>query len=133
MRGDELMRYFYILRSEILKEGRISSLAVRTIISSFGPSDMARLQKQAPPGAHGFFMGDRLGGDGWDVKLPDGSSEKYYISLPGDIQAQTTVHLADPPSSHLGEAVEDTTIKALGKHYVEYLRGLLTEAEARFT
>jgi len=38
-----------------------------------------------PPGATSFFIGDELGGTGWEVSQPDGSTEKYYIDLPEEI------------------------------------------------
>ena len=40
------------------------------------PEDLTRFGPP-PPNAKGFFIGDNLGGSGWEVKLPDGSIEKY--------------------------------------------------------
>ena len=39
-----------------------------------------------PPGATSFFIGDELGGTGWEVPQPDGSTEKVlYFDLPEEI------------------------------------------------
>jgi hypothetical protein len=84
MRDDPLLKYFYILRSEILKEGRLET-GSRLHIRSFSfPGDLQRLGPK-PSGAKTFFMGDQAGGSGWEVELPDGSTEKLYLDLPGDI------------------------------------------------
>ncbi len=50
LRADQLMKFFYDLRSEILKEGSIGPLSVHTHIQSFGPEDQRRLWATAPPG-----------------------------------------------------------------------------------
>lgn len=35
-----------------------------------------------PPHATRFFLGDARGGAGWEIRLPDGTTEKYYVELP---------------------------------------------------
>ncbi len=132
MRDDELMKYFYKLRSEILKEGSIGPLSTHTHIGSLGPADMQLLQEGAPPGAKAFFMGDRLGGDGWEVELADGTKETYYVTLPGEIDATTSLHFKDAPTEHQGEQIEDTSIGALAARYIAYIRQLVSEASKRF-
>ena len=58
-----------------------------------------------PEGANGFFIGDNLGGSGWEVYLPDGSTEKYYVAMLDEIQSQIQVnlHFPDPPKRHDGQ------------------------------
>ena len=77
-------------------------------------------------------MGDQLGGHGWEIELPDGTVEKYYVELPDAVKASTSLHFSDAPSTHLGEQLQDTSIEALAQHYVEYLRGLVKKAHERF-
>ena len=75
MMSDPLMKYFYNLRSEILKEGSLK-VSTHTYISHLQlPHDLARFGPP-PPNAKAFFIGDNLGGTGWEVQLPDGSVEK---------------------------------------------------------
>src|SRR3954452_21938300 len=69
---------------------------------------------------------------GWEVELPDGSTDKYYVALPGDLQVTTTLHFDRPPITHAGQPLEDTSIEALAQHYVDYLRRLVHEATATF-
>ena len=45
-------------------------------------SEIAALQRNPPLGARVFFIGDHLGGSGWEVELPDGSTGNYYVQLP---------------------------------------------------
>jgi len=90
MRGDPLLKYFYDLRSEILKEGSTRT-SVNLQINRFTSTDIARFGPP-PPGATGFVMGDALGGVGWQVPQPNGKTEMYYVGLPGDIGSITVEH-----------------------------------------
>ncbi len=79
-------------------------------------------------------MGDRLGGDGWYVKLPDGSPETYYVKPPDGVQGVvTSVHFEDAPTEHQGEVISETSMDALAERYIAYLRGLVAEAKERFS
>ncbi|MDP9191469.1 MAG: hypothetical protein M3P06_07185 [Acidobacteriota bacterium] len=40
-----------------------------------------------PANARAFFSGDRLGGSGWEIDLPGGRVEKYYVQLPDELPA----------------------------------------------
>src|SRR5262249_12088167 len=72
MAADPLMKYFYNLRSEILKEG-VLKVSTHTHLKHFRPSQDIGRFGPPPPNAKGFFIGDHLGGSGWEVELPDGS------------------------------------------------------------
>jgi len=54
--------------------------------------------------------------------------------LPDDLNQRVTtrLHFADPPATHLGQPVSDTSIEALAQHYVGYLRSLLERAGQQF-
>jgi hypothetical protein len=81
---DPLMRFFYKLRSEILKKGSLGVAGSVSIHNLNLPEDVRRFGAP-PPNACGFFAGDAAGGVGWNIRLPDGSIEKYYVDLPADI------------------------------------------------
>jgi hypothetical protein len=125
MRADPLMRYFVKLRNEIEKEASDNQLSARTHIKSFSDSDIARLGPR-PPNATSFFIGDNVGGSGWEVKLPDGEVEKFYVELPPDI-GSTSVHLLDAP-----QGAEKSAAELVGS-YIGKLEALVTEARQRFT
>ena len=129
MRGDPLLKYFYELRSTILKEGTVGT-AVNLHIERFRSSDKARFGTP-PPGATSFVMGDSLGGVGWEVPQPDGTTEIYYVGLPGDI-GSIEVHLAGAPKVHLGVQLPDSRVERLAELYLAYLERLLAQAVARF-
>jgi hypothetical protein len=130
MEKDELMRYFVTLRNNIEKRGKISTSVTIHNLTLRMPGDLLRLAPP-PPGATGFFIGDQLGGSGWEVKRPDGSVEKYYVALPSEI-ASVTLHFPDPPVTHLGQRILDTSIENLCKLYLEYLRRVLDAAKTKF-
>jgi hypothetical protein len=69
-----------------------------------------------PANARAFFSGDRLGGVGWDVELPGGGVEKYYVLLPDDLPA--------------GYTFSGTTRNAetLARRHVAQLRDMLRHA-----
>lgn len=130
MKTDALMRYFYLLRSEILKNGLLNVSTQVHIHSLRLPDDMARLGPP-PANATGFFIGDSLGESGWNVELPDGSTEKYYVQLPQE-SVSTSFHFPDPPRSHLGQELGESRIEVLSKIYIDYLQQLIQSAKQRF-
>ena len=66
MKSYPLMKYFYELRSEILKEGKLEHVT-QLYIRDFQPSRDMRRFGPPPPNVKGFFMGDQYGGSGWEV------------------------------------------------------------------
>jgi hypothetical protein len=130
MRNDELLRYFYKLRSEILKEGSLQT-TTSMYIEHLDISELRPLMEQRPAGAKDFFIGDQLGGSGWEVELPDGTTSKYYVDLPQHMLT-TTLHFPDPPQNHRGAPLQDTSVEALAKHYLDYLADLINQAVNRF-
>jgi len=125
MKQDPLMKYFYDLRTDIEKQTNRHT-APLTHIKSFDPGQDMRRFQPAPPGATGFFIGDQNGGSGWDVKLADGTIQKYYVDLPPDI-GEVTVRLPKAP-----EPFANVPAHQLVEKYLSYLDGLVAEAKARF-
>ncbi len=130
MKSDPLMKYFYELRSEILKEGKLEHVT-QLYIRDFQPSRDMRRFGPPPPNAKGFFMGDQYGGSGWEVQLHDGSIEKLYVELPYDI-AVASLHFPRPPENHLGSKMEDLSIEKLASLYFAYLDRLVVSAKEEF-
>jgi hypothetical protein len=132
MRADPLLRYFYELRSEILKEGPPEHSSSLTIDYLDG-TELAEIMADPPPGARSFFIGDSLGGSGWEVEMSDGSIETYYVRLPGSVKLETSLHLVDTPTHHRGVPIENDSLETLSRLYVSYLERLVADAEADFT
>jgi hypothetical protein len=127
MAKNELFKYFYDLRSSILKEGRLRvSTAVHINQLSF-PEDMARLPKPPPfLKVKGFFIGDNLGGSGYEILLPDGSIEKYYIELPDEIgRAELILH--DAPGV-VGDDLFSSSAVELSRNYLGYIGKMVKDA-----
>jgi len=127
MSEDPLMKYFYDLRSEILKEGSLEVL-VHVKIHKFNyPEDLTRIPPP-PPTVKAFFIGDNIGGSGWIVRLHDGSEEKLYVNLPSDI-AEVSLHFPSSPEYHLGRKLGDSSIESLCKLYIDYLKRMVSDAK----
>ena len=70
-----------------------------------------------PANAIAFFSGDRLGGSGWDIALPDGRVEKYYVVIPDHA----------PVGDSFGK--EGATAEAVARRYVAWMREMLKHAK----
>jgi hypothetical protein len=131
MRADKLLRFFYELRTEVLKTARRVPTAHRTHIKHLElPKDLARMGPK-PPGTTGFFIGDSAGGSGWLVRLPNGTQVPYYVDLPDDIGV-VDMTIRGAPLLHLGQPVLDDSAASLSSLYVNYLRNLLDDADKVF-
>jgi hypothetical protein len=131
MEQDELMKYFYRLRSPILKRGETGPISM-TMLGSVSTTQLQPLWDDPPPAARNFFVGDNLGGSGWLIDLPDGTTDKIYVELPDDIEVEMTFQVGDPPTLHKGEPITDTSMQALARLYLNYLSDLIAEATERF-
>ena len=122
-------KYLYELRSEILKEGLPIATTGSAQIRRLDTADLARIPR--PANATSFFIGDRLGGSGWELELPDGTKERWYVELPSSVAATTWAQFAaatsrkslPPPTAPIERVLTD---------YVSHLRSLVSEAEAEF-
>lgn len=130
MQDDELCRYFRDLRNEMLKTGRTSvGRSARGRVSVRG-GEVEELMRNPPPGALGFFIGDALGGSGWDVELPDGTRQALYVSLPESIDASFEM-LFDDGGPSVG-ADEPVSVQAASRYYVGLLREIVADAGRYF-
>lgn len=135
MKNDPLMTYFNKTRTDIIHEGELST-SNYTKIGFEGPVNvgtlMQELSKHAPPNTKGTFFGDPLGGNGWEVLMPDGSMEKVYFDLPEGVDVESGLTLPDPPAQHDGQPITDTSIANLGRLYIAALTRIVEEFIARF-
>lgn len=129
LRDNADFKYLYELRSQLLKEGVLGGISSSMHIEHFNTNQLAELQP--PPGARGFFIGDRLGGSGWEVALGDGAIETYYVDLPTTWKIKTAAHFADV-TTELGLAPPTKQIDRLLAEYLQHLSTLVSDAEAEF-
>jgi hypothetical protein len=85
-----------------------------------------------PPGARGFFLADEVGGSGWEIEMPDGRVEKFYVGLPESLKITTWFEFPDAPREHLGEPITDRSVSNLAHLYIRYLTRLVADAETEF-
>ncbi len=131
MENNVHFKYLYKLRSQVLKEGKPPSITSGTYIGHLDSSPLAPLMQNPPPGATSFFIGDQLGGSGWEVTLPNGSTERYYVDLPPEIDITNTVWFADP-SSAKGVPAPTVSVREVINEYLDYLGLMVSAAEAEF-
>ena len=132
MKSDSLLKFFYDIRSEILKEGKLRVGTSACISHLSFPQDMARFP---PPPKNakgkGFFIGDRFGGSGYEIEMADGSVEKFYVNLPLDI-AMVNVQFLNSPKTHLGKALTNDSVEYLSRLYLDYLQKMVKDAITKF-
>lgn len=96
MKADPVMRYFVEARNNLEKQGRLD-VGHNLYIQNFSTLDMKKFGSP-PAGAKSFFIGDEIGGTGWEIELADGSIEKFYVALPESIGSLTQVFVGMPDS-----------------------------------
>ena len=85
MRADPLLQYFKKLRTVIEKRGGPET-GSSVHIEYMSTDDLAPLMANPPLNARSFFIGDQLGGSGWGIEMPDGTTERYYVALPESVR-----------------------------------------------
>jgi hypothetical protein len=83
LRDDPDMKELETVRQLVLKETKPSATITQLMVRSAGKGYGA-----PPKHARAFFTGDRLGGTGWEVVMPDGSVEKYYVAISEVVRPQ---------------------------------------------
>lgn len=125
MARDPLLKFFYNLRSQILKQGDLGTTNYAHI-KHLDQEAMQRLPR--PANARSFFMGDRLGGSGWTVEVSPGVMENFYIDLPDDIGVSGLLFRDAPASNEPGEQ-DAVKLCAL---YLQQMERLVNAAQARW-
>ena len=126
---DPLMRYFIDARNELEKQGKLS-VATSAAIHSFSPYTDMKKFGTPPIGAKSFFVGDSLGGTGWEVELANGRTEKYYVALPNSI-GEVKQHFVNFPEAKAPE-LAGKSIDVICALYLERLDALLERARQYF-
>lgn len=128
LKADPLMKFFYELRTLILKQGD-AGVGNYLYIKQFNfPLDMAKFGPP-PKNAKNFFMGDAAGGTGWEVEIQPGILEKYYVDLPGDIGVAGLYFQGAPG---VGDNAKDADVVALSERYIARLEIIVASAQAQF-
>ena len=128
MESDRLMKYLYKVRTEVLKEGSVP--VASGVLLNGNPMELMRRFKP-PAGARGFFIGDRIGGSGWEVETEVGSVEKFYVELPSDLpgfKAEVTVFFPEAPDEFARVPIETVC-----RQYIERLAAIVQDAQAKFS
>ena len=126
MEKDPLMKHFWEMRNQFLKQGE-NPTGNYLQIHKFSPTDLHRFEK--PDFATDFFMDTT--GAGWIIELPDGSKERYYVDLPEDI-GKVGLTFTDPPDEHLGKDISHTSLEEKCELYVEYIQNIVMDAEKKW-
>ena len=132
MKSSELLKKFKDVRNELEKEGNLRTLGSGTI-DHLDSKDIDYLNRIAPKNAVSIFLGDQLGGSGYNVKLSDGTIETVYVNF-GDVANRMNfiVHLMSKPFLHLNNIIEDTSIENCCLLYYEYLMKIYNDAVFKF-
>lgn len=128
---DKGFKFLYKLRSQILKEG-ILKASSGVQINHLNTDDAYKLMKKAPFNVKSMFIGDAYGRSGFEVILPDGSVEKYYIELPDYINVENILEINDIPhyKGYYNNEVNDTA--TLLDYYYKFLCIMVADAKLKF-
>jgi hypothetical protein len=124
--SDQLFTCLVRLRNELYHEKptRIATgMYIRQIVVS------PDLMGPAPAPNASMFIGDQLGGSGWEVPQPDGSVEKFYRELPeGSVEIHYQLPERLQPSEHKGEDVSRLGLKEIAHRALSLLQSKTREA-----
>lgn len=84
-----------------------------------------------PPGAKSFFIGDHLGGSGWEVELSNGEKQKFYVQIPENnsgVKVDITLHLIEAP-----ESIREVPIPELAQYYFDHMKAIYSDAREKFS
>jgi len=130
MEATPLMKFFYNLRTEILKKGE-AGVSNRAHIKNFTfPTDTAKFG-EPPTNARNFFIGDSVGGTGWEVEVSPGVLEKYYVELPAEI-GEAGLYFRNAPGVDGSREPQHGDVIHLCGQYVAEIAEILRRAEERF-
>jgi hypothetical protein len=122
MRHDPLMKYFYDLRSKVLKEGDPN-------VGTWASVDRFRVEDLGPPpkNAIRWFICD---GVGWEIETEPGIVERYYVDHPS---VRGGYYFIDAPEKKvILDGVHTSDTFELGRRYVARLQAILLSAEETF-
>ena len=123
MNSSQLIRYFIKLLhiTDLQEKAKLNS---KSVSSEFTVDMFNRLPNPINANVIGFFISDDLGGYGWDVVLPDGQKDKFYLSLP-KVFTNLEDFVSETPTNHRGLSLEGKSVQELGLLYYDYLTDLV--------
>jgi glutaminyl-tRNA synthetase len=125
LKADELSSFMNELRTKIEKTAQ--QQAGGFVRGGAFNVDEIRALPNKPKNAKDFFIGDPNGGSGWEVVMPDGKVEKYYVDLPPSWQVETGVVLQNAP-----ERYRKTDARVLVGAYLDTMADIVDAAKKRF-
>lgn len=130
MRADALMRFFWDLRSEILKKGTLSGLVQERRFES--PNEGGILSN-APPNAIGIALPDETGRPGWLIEGPDGTQTVQRADWDSGTTVTHLFEFVNAPTTHQDRELFDRSVVTITTLYLGYLRRIVDDARTRFT
>jgi hypothetical protein len=118
LRADPVARWFWELRNDIEKRGTLGPHGISMTLNL-----STRDLPPPPPGAKRQFVGDQLGRSGWEVSLPDGSTDIVYFSLPEENLRIERV---------LPDAPDGAPLERLLPSYLAQIESIVEDAEQVF-
>jgi hypothetical protein len=131
MAGDPLMRFFYELRSKLLKEAAPPPLLGTAYLPDTNSGQLLKSLGPRPVGAISAFFGDLSGGSGWIVVSPGGEREKVYVNVSESVVKVGSI-FANLPTDHLGKPVTDSSPSGSVRLYLDYLQRMVDDAHNTF-
>lgn len=126
MKQDQILKTFVTIRNEIEKQGKLdTSLSMH--IEHLNSNDLQPLMQNPPPHAVGFFIGDQIGGSGWEINYGDGITEKIYAELPKEVKL--TIDFDISKLSNLNNGL--STLEML-EHYYNFMLEIYKDAQKTF-
>jgi hypothetical protein len=123
-------RLFRELQTEFRKRDA-AGVSSQARLKTFNyPADLEKLGKR-PPRATELFMGDEIGGTGWEVELAPGRRGKYYVVLPAEY-GTVDVFLSNTPIVQTSRDPRPIDIVDTSDRYVSLLDDTLRGAELQF-
>lgn len=116
MREDPLLRYFHTLRNYVEKQGMPQPIYARVEFMN-GEGLIGGAHVGIGEDEFGLWFHGALDG------APSPITDEEARSVPAaPVRRSRDVRLPDPPASHRGVLLTETTIDALGRLYLDYLR-----------
>lgn len=126
MKQDEILKTFKDLRNEIEKQGKLdTSLSMK--IDHLNSNDLQPLLADPPPFSKGFFIGDKIGGSGWEIDYGKGIKDTIYIDLPDTVKIQTDLSVDKLTALNIG----NNTLEIMN-YYYSFLYIIADDARKKF-
>lgn len=131
MKGDELLIFFKDARNKLEKQGRLDTNTT-VHMKNFNFNMIQKYRENPPENAKGFFIGDSLGGSGWEILMPDNTVEKLYVDLDIDCYLDIKILFVPENIHHKGQLITDTSIENCCYLFLQYLKELVKQAKEQF-